>query len=155
MESAFLRNLPLKRRKQRNQLNVNECYAIEYLAIYKDKRALNFRFRCICLEKRFHSKAENKPSLSSPWNVFVRFGILFASLSIYKSTSFLPLHHHRSIIKVCVCVAVCFEIAAHWNVLGFPPIESALSDFFLSRWLLCLAKKHGQKNSMRKLWEKP
>lgn len=34
-------------RAKQNQLNVDECYAIEYLAIYKDKRALNFRFSCI------------------------------------------------------------------------------------------------------------
>lgn len=49
-----------------NQLNVDECYAIEYLAIYKDKRALNFRVSCICLEKCFHFKLEDMPLLSSP-----------------------------------------------------------------------------------------
>lgn len=41
----------LKKREKGNQLNVDECCAIEYLAIYKDKRALNFCFRLFCLRK--------------------------------------------------------------------------------------------------------
>lgn len=41
----------LKKREKGNQLNVDECCAIEYLAIYMDKRALNFLLSCFCLRK--------------------------------------------------------------------------------------------------------